>query len=327
MIGKNIILVTGAAGFIGSSLIYELLKSATTIVVGIDNINSYYDTALKYKNLNRIKNDRFVNYFIDISDVVEVNKIFNQWAFTEVYHLAAQAGVRYSINYPHDTIKTNILGFQNILDNVINYHIPKFIYASSSSVYGDTTEGEINNELNSCILQKSPYAVTKRSNELMASTYSLLYPDIKMTGLRFFNVYGPYMRPDLAISKFTKSILNNEELYIYGNGSQERDFTYIDDIVRIMITIMNSDKEWNHEIFNIGCGHPISVNNLIEIIKHYINPNFNKIIYQDNALGDVNKTLAVNDKIKEWFNEEPKYNINRGLSQYINWYKNKKENH
>ena len=180
---------------------------------------------------------------------------------------------------------------------------------------------EINDELNPCNEQKSPYAVSKRANELMAKAYSYLYPDIQMSGLRFFTVYGPYMRPDLAIGKFTKFIFNDESIEIYGDGTKERDFTYIDDIVRIMITIMNSDKVWLHEIFNIGYGNSISVNEMVQTIKNYINPNYNKIIYKGDAEGDVNKTLAVNDKIKTWFNETPKIEIHKGIKMYIDWYK------
>lgn len=319
---QNIILVTGGAGFIGSNLINELLKNEANVVVSIDNINSYYDQKLKYKNLERNKNDRFTNYFVDITNKIEVNKIFNEWNFTEVYHLAAQAGVRYSIDNPCQVINTNIIGFQNIIENVISHHISKFVYASSSSVYGDMNDDIINNESNPCNNQKSPYAVTKKTNELFAQMYSSIYPDIQMSGLRFFTVYGPYMRPDLAIGKFSKAILNDDPITIYGDGTKERDFTYIDDIVRIMITIMNSKRKWNHEIFNIGYGNSISVNEMVDIIINYINPNYNKVTYTGNAEGDVNKTLAVNDKIKEWFNESPKIEIHQGIKKYIDWFKN-----
>jgi len=322
---KNIILVTGGAGFIGSNLINELLKDTSNFVVSIDNLTSYYDISIKQKNLERNRNTRFRNFYVNIIDKFKVNKIFNTWKFNQVYHLAAQAGVRYSIENPYEVVNTNIIGFQNIIENVIKHNITKFVYASSSSVYGDMISGEINDEKNPCNIQRSPYAVTKKSNELMATTYSLMHPEIKMSGLRFFTVYGPYMRPDLAISKFTKNILNDEPIEIYGDGTKERDFTYIDDIVRIMITIMNSDKKWSHEIFNIGYGNSISVNEMVQTIKDHINPDYNKIIYKGNAEGDVNKTLAVNTKIKEWFNEEPKVEIHEGIIKYIEWYKKTRE--
>lgn len=322
MIFKNIILVTGGAGFIGSNLINKLLETESNIVVSIDNMTPYYDVKLKYKNLERNKSNRFVNYFIDITDKLEVNRIFHEWNFTQVYHLAAQAGVRYSIDHPDEVINTNIIGFQNILENVISHHIEKFVYASSSSVYGDISSLQKCSEEQIVDNQKSPYAVTKRSNELMAQMYSSLYPNIQMSGLRFFTVYGPYMRPDLAIGKFTRKILNNESIEIYGDGTKERDFTYIDDIVRITMTIMNSDKKWNHEIFNIGYGSSISVNEMVETIINYIDPNYDKIIYKDNAEGDVNKTLASNDKIKEWFDEQPQIEIHDGIKKYIDWYIN-----
>ena len=319
---KKIILVTGSAGFIGSNLVSELLKKPTNIVIGIDNLTPYYDIKLKKENLNRNINENFVNYNIDITNKEDVEKIFKEYQFEQVYHLAAQAGVRYSIENPEEVIKTNIIGFQNIIENVIKYNVRKFVYASSSSVYGDMTDHEVNDELNPCNEQRSPYAVTKKTNELMAQMYSTMHPEIQMSGLRFFTVYGPYMRPDLAIGKFTKNILNDEPIEIYGDGTKERDFTYIDDIVRIMISIMNSFKQWQHEIFNIGYGHSISVNELVDIIRNYINPSYNKITYKGDAEGDVNKTLAINTKIKEWFNESPEITIKEGIKKYIDWYRN-----
>ena len=317
---KNVILVTGGAGFIGSNLIHELLKDPMNYIVSLDCLSPYYDVDLKQKNLERNINHRFRNYYVDITNKDKVNRIFHQWKFNQVYHLAAQAGVRYSIDNPLSVINNNIIGFQNIIDNVIKHNIERFVYASSSSVYGDMNYDEINDESNECNDQRSPYAVTKKSNELMAKMYSLLYPNIQMSGLRFFTVYGPYMRPDLAISKFTKAILNNDPIEIYGDGTKERDFTYIDDIVRIMINIMNSEKRWHHEIFNIGYGKCTSVNDLVNIIKNHINPKYDKITHIGDAQGDVNKTLATNFKIKDWFNEKPTINIEDGILKYINWY-------
>ena len=313
---NKVILVTGAAGFIGSNLINELLKNENVFVIGIDNLNTYYNIHIKLRNIQRNKNDRFVMFNYNITDQISLTNLFNNWNITEVYHLAAQAGVRYSIDHSNEVIQNNIQGFQNIIENCINYNINKIIYASSSSVYGNLTK-----ENKQTDNQLSPYAVTKKCNELMAQMYSNLYPQLKITGLRFFTVYGPYMRPDLAISKFVNSIDNNENIEIFGDGNQERDFTYIDDVVRIMIKIMNSDKQWHHEIFDIGYGKPISINELIKIISNNINKKYN-IIYKDFAKGDVNKTISSNKKIKKWFNETPKIDINEGIKKYINWYKN-----
>ena len=319
---KNIILVTGAAGFIGSSLIFQLLQDENNIVVGVDNLNKYYDIHLKLRNIQRNKNDRFAILYYDITNKQQMDRLFNDWEITEVYHLAAQAGVRYSIEHAQEVIQTNIVGFQNIIENCIKHNIKKLVYASSSSVYGGTERDELNSEDKKVDSQKSPYAVTKKCNENMAEMYSYLYPDMQISGLRFFTVYGPYMRPDLAIGKFTKAILNNEPIEIYGDGTKERDFTYIDDIVRIMMTIMNSPKKWHHEVFNIGYGSCITVNEMVKTIINYINPNYNKVIYKEDAAGDVNKTLASNKKIKEWFNEGPKIEIYKGIQKYIDWYKN-----
>ena len=320
MIGDKIILVTGAAGFIGSSLINELLKNEDVVVVGIDNLNKYYDIHTKLENIRRNKNDRFAMLHYDITDRKLIDKLFNEWNITEVYHLAAQAGVRYSIEHPSEVIQTNIQGFQNIIENCINHNINKIVYASSSSVYGNLTDND-DIESESTDNQMSPYAVTKKCNELIAQMYSNLYPQLRIAGLRFFTVYGPYMRPDLAISKFTKAILNNEPIEIYGDGNKERDFTYIDDVIRIMIKIMNSNKQWHHEIFNIGYGNSISVNELVQTIINNIDKDYNKIIYKENAIGDVDKTYASNKKIKEWFNDYPKINIYCGIKKYIEWYK------
>jgi UDP-glucuronate 4-epimerase len=320
MIGDRIILVTGAAGFIGSSLINELLKDENIVVVGIDNLNRYYDIHTKLENIKRNKNDRFAMLHYDITDKHLMEKLFNEWNITEVYHLAAQAGVRYSIEHPSEVIQTNIQGFQNIIENCINHNINKIVYASSSSVYGNLTDND-DIESESTDNQMSPYAVTKKCNELMAQMYSNIYPQLKLSGLRLFTVYGPYMRPDLAISKFTKAILNDEPIEIYGDGNKERDFTYIDDVVRIMIKIMNSDKSWHHEIFNIGYGNSITINELVNTIINNINKDYNKIIYKENATGDVDKTYASNQKIKEWFDDYPKVDIYDGIIQYIEWYK------
>lgn len=319
---KNIILVTGAAGFIGSSLIFQLLQDESNIVVGVDNLNKYYDIHLKLRNIQRNKNDRFAMFHYDITNKQQMDKLFDEWEITEVYHLAAQAGVRYSIDHAQEVIQTNIVGFQNIIENCIKHNIKKLVYASSSSVYGGTKGDELNSEDKKVDSQKSPYAVTKKCNENMAEMYSYLYPDMQISGLRFFTVYGPYMRPDLAIGKFTKAILNNKPIEIYGDGTKERDFTYIDDIVRIMITIMNSPKKWHHEVFNIGYGSCITVNEMVQTIINYINPNYDKVIYKEDAAGDVNKTLASNKKIKEWFNEGPQIEIHKGIQKYIDWYKN-----
>lgn len=330
MLGKNIILVTGAAGFIGSNLICKLLENPSNVIVCIDCINDYYDRKLKYKNIERINKwgkSRVVFYFDDITDWDAMYKIFCQWNFTQVYHLAAQAGVRYSIEHPHEVIDTNILGFENIIKLSIENGVKHFVYASSSSVYGDFGKYSLGscNEDQFTDTQKSPYAVTKKCNELMAEMYSSLNPNIKFTGLRFFTVYGPYMRPDLAIGKFTKAMLENTKIEIYGDGTKERDFTYIDDIVEIMTTIMNYSKNWHHEIFNIGYGSSITVNDLVKTIKDNINPDFDNIEYTDNAKGDVNKTLASVDKLKSWFNIQPKISIEEGIKRYTTWYKQQKE--
>jgi UDP-glucuronate 4-epimerase len=272
------ILITGHKGFIGSNLVKRL--SAHTIV-GVDLKEGHSCLVSNY-----------------------INTLFEIYHFDAVIHLAAIAGVGYSVEHSEEVLANNIIGFDVMAKAAIKHNVKHFIYASSSSVYGD--DGT----------QKSPYAVSKATNELQAAMYSNL-SDMKFTGLRFFTVYGEGIRQDLAISKFIKSIENDEPLYVYGNGEQKRDFTYIDDITEAIKLILESDKDWKNEVFDIGYGKSTTVNELIDILKNLINPTYDKVIYQDEKPYDVMETLADTDKLYEWFGYRPRHQIKDGLNIFI----------
>ena len=295
--------ITGGAGFIGSSLSEQLIKKGNK-VVAIDNFCDFYNPKIKENNIKELqKNPNFKIYKKDIRDKQSIKKIFDENNIDIVMHLAAMAGVRPSIENPVLYQEVNCMGTQNILEEMKAHNIKNLVMASSSSVYGD--DGT----------QKSPYAVSKATNELQAAMYSNL-SNTKFTGLRFFTVYGEGIREDLAISKFIKSIKNNEPIYVYGDGTQSRDFTYVDDITEAISLILESDKEWKNEVFDIGYGESTTVNELIEILKEFINPTFDKVVYQDEKPYDVKATLANTNKLYEWFGFKPKYNIKKGLQKW-----------
>lgn len=271
------ILITGHNGFIGSNLVKKL-SNHTIVGVDLKENHSCLDS----------------NY---------INALFEFYHFDAVIHLAAIAGVGYSIEHSEEVLTNNIIGFDVIAKAAIKHNVKHFIYASSSSVYGD--DGT----------QKSPYAVSKATNELQAAMYSNL-SNIKFTGLRFFTVYGEGIREDLAISKFIKAMKTNEPVYVYGDGTQSRDFTYVDDIAEAIKLIVESDKDWKNEVFDIGYGETTSVNELISILKDIINPDFNNIVYEDKKPYDVEITLANTDKLNKWFGFKPKYNIKKGLLKW-----------
>lgn len=271
------ILITGHKGFIGSNLCKALSNHS---IVGID-----------LKDGNNILNDDYVN------------SVFKDNKFDTVIHLAAIAGVGYSIEHSEEVLTNNIIGFDILAKAAIKYGVKHFIYASSSSVYGD--DGT----------QKSPYAVSKATNELQAAMYSNL-SDMKFTGLRFFTVYGEGIREDLAISKFIKAMKTNETIHVYGDGTQSRDFTYVDDICEAIKLILESDKDWKNEVFDIGYGESTTVNELIDILKEIINPTFDKVVYQDEKPYDVKATLANTNKLYEWFGFKPRYDIKKGLREW-----------
>ncbi len=316
------ILVTGCCGFIG----YHLTKQLNKIydghnIIGIDNMNDYYDTSLKENRLKELINsDNFHFYKVDISNNNELKNIFEEYKISLVIHLAAQAGVRYSITNPKIYIQSNIIGFYNILENCRRYNINDLIYASSSSVYGitdglDTEEYNMNNN------PVSLYGATKICNEILAASYSNMYK-IKTTGLRFFTVYGPNGRPDMAYWKFVKSAFNNETIDVYGNGELKRDFTYIDDIID---GIIKSCKPWNptdryYRIFNLGNTHPITINELINTIEDILGCKISKV-YKDTPIGDVNCTYANIDKAEKELQWEPYTDIKLGMTKFIEWYK------
>ena len=314
------ILVTGAAGFIGSHLSKILIKDGNQ-VLGIDNFNTYYDVDLKYSRLNKFVNHRnFICKNIDLCDKSQLEEIFKNNNFDTVVNLAAQAGVRYSITNPQSYLDSNLIGFMNILEAVRNYEIPHLIYASSSSVYGnsDNIPYSESQNINKPI---SLYAATKISNEVMASSYSHLY-DFSTTGLRFFTVYGPWGRPDMAYYLFTKNILENKPINVFAEGLLKRDFTYIDDIIDGMTLILNKtiDKK-RSEIFNIGNNKPIVVNDFIKTIEKSLNmkAKINFLPMQD---GDVIQTYADLSKISKYVNFQPKTDIETGISIFCDWYKN-----
>ncbi len=327
------ILVTGAAGFIGSALSKRLLKEGFK-VHGLDNINSYYDQDLK---LNRIKdvekvnrnNWRFVK--MSITDKESLNDLFRKNKFNVVVNLAAQAGVRYSIDNPYAYLESNIIGFMNILEAARNYEIENLIYASSSSVYGSSNDVPFNEK--QCVSNPvSLYAATKSSNELFAYSYSHLY-GIPITGLRFFTVYGPWGRPDMAPMIFVKSILNNEKINIFNYGDMNRDFTFIDDVVESIFRCCSKPANFEniksnsykstvpHKLFNVGNSHPINLNEFVKIIEKYTGIKADKN-YCSMQQGDVHTTYADTNLLERWTGYKPTTSLDIGIKKFINWYIN-----
>jgi UDP-glucuronate 4-epimerase len=328
-------LVTGAAGFIGAALALRLLKRGDE-VIGIDNLNDYYDINLKLARLETIlhyANFKFIK--IDISDKTKIEALFENEKFDNVMHLAAQAGVRYSISNPHAYIDSNIIGFLNILEGCRNNKIKHFVYASSSSVYGANTKMpfSVHDNVDHPV---SLYAASKKTNELMAHTYSHLY-GLATTGLRFFTVYGPWGRPDMSLFKFTQNILEGKPIDVFNYGNHRRDFTYIDDIVEgVMRVIDNPAQKNNHwdgncpdpgtslapyRIYNIGNNNPVSLLNFIETLEKCLGKEAKKTLLPIQQ-GDVPDTYAdVSDLISD-FDYKPDTILEIGVRNFVEWYKN-----
>ena len=329
------ILITGVAGFIGAALAKVLLSRGDTIL-GIDNLNDYYDVNLKLSRLSEIeKCERFTFLKLDISDREALKSLFENNKFDVVVNLAAQAGVRYSIENPAAYIDSNLVGFANILEGCRQQKVANLVYASSSSVYGANKEYPFNEDhpVNHPV---SLYAATKKSNELMAHSYSSLY-DMSVTGLRFFTVYGPSGRPDMAPFLFTDKILRGEEIQVFNNGEMFRDFTYIDDIVAGIIDVIDNpatkNENWNPEepqastsycpyrILNIGNDKPTKLMDFIKAIE--VASGKDAIInFKPMQPGDVVGTAASITKLNAINGFEPKTDINTGIQNFVDWFKN-----
>ena len=310
------ILVTGSVGFIGMHLCRSLLKDNYN-VVGFDNINNYYDKNLKRARLKKLKKyNNFIFENIDISNYSSLYKGFQKYAPSKVVNLAAQAGVLYSLENPHAYIETNIQGFLNVLECSRIFNIKNLVYASSSSVYGEnksypfSTKDEVKKP-------KSIYAVSKLSNELMARAYSSLY-DINTTGLRYFTVYGPWGRPDMALFIFTKNILDNEPIDVFNHGEMYRDFTYIDDVIEGTRSAI--DKNYKCEVFNIGNTKSEYLMDMIRVIEETLRKKA-KINFIDIQPGEVKKTVADISYTQKRLFFKPKTEIFEGIPKFIRWYK------
>ena len=314
-------LITGGAGFIGSTLAERLLKEGNKVIV-IDNFCDYYDIKLKEKNIKVLeKYENFKLYQEDIRNKKEIEKIFNENKIDCVVHLAAMAGVRPSIENPILYQEVNGIGTQNILEAMRNTNVTRGVFASSSSVYGNMKTSPFTEEM---IVDYaiSPYAATKNANEVMAHVYHQLF-DINIIMLRFFTVFGPKQRPDLAINKFTKLMLNGEEIPMFGDGSTARDYTYVDDIVDGIIKSANyvSEHEKVYEILNLGNSSPVSLKEMIETIGEVLNiePKINQLPMQP---GDVDLTYASIEKAKKLIGYNPQTSFKEGITKFIEWYKN-----
>jgi len=325
------ILVTGAAGFIGYHLAQSLLKDDHE-VTGLDNFNSYYDINLKKARINNINNKKFSMFEVDLVDNKSITSLFKKNDFDVVVNLAAQAGVRYSLTNPDKYIESNIIGFTNILEACRHNKIANLVYASSSSVYGMNSEVPFDED-HSVDHPVSLYAATKRSNELMAHTYSHLF-NLPTIGLRFFTVYGPWGRPDMALFLFTKAILDGEPIQVFNDGKMIRDFTFIDDIVSgIKGAILNPSKatESNnsklkpsissapYRIFNLGNNQPVTLENFINAIEMSTGKKAIKE-YLPMQPGDVKKTFANIDKAGEYLGFVPSTSIEEGVKKFVDWY-------
>ena len=333
------VLVTGAAGFIGFHLSKRLLELGRA-VIAFDNLNEYYDPLLKLARLKELQKTskktgtEFIFLKNDIENDKALKDLFKEYKPIKVVHLAAQAGVRHSLNNPTSYIQSNLVGFGNILENCRDNYIEHLLYASSSSVYGGN-ENLPFSESQSVDHPISLYAATKKSNELMAHSYSHLFK-IPTTGLRFFTIYGPWGRPDMALFLFTKAILKNESIKVFNNGEMIRDFTFIDDTIECLIRLidktpypnkafdrkeLNPSKSWApHRIFNVGNSNPSRLLEFIEAIEDSLG-----IIAQKEFLpiqpGDVASTAADTSALEEWINFRPNTPISKGVSKFVEWYK------
>ena len=328
------ILVTGSAGFIGSMLSLKLLDRGDEII-GIDNHNDYYDPNIKEERIKRLKKySNYKHYRLDLSDQKNLNEVFYNHKPIKVVNLAAQAGVRYSIENPLAYINSNIVGFAHILENCRQHKVEHLVYASTSSIYGANTKMPFS-EHDSANHPLSIYAASKKSNELMAHSYSYLY-QLPTTGLRFFTVYGPWGRPDMALFKFTKAILDEKPIDVFNHGNHTRDFTYIDDIVEGVIKTLDIsatiNSDWKSDlpdpasskapwrIYNIGNSNPVKLMDYIEALEKTLGKKA-RINFLPLQPGDVLDTYANVENLKEKFNYKPLTSVIDGVTEFVKWYK------
>ncbi len=318
------ILITGSAGFIGYHLSNEMILSKKNSVIGIDNLSDYYDFSLKKSRVKSLKKKSKKNYLFiktDISNFFQLEKIFKAYKFDIVVNLAAQAGVRYSIKNPEAYLKSNLIGFFNILELSKKYKIKHLISASSSSVYGKTKQLplKVSRPADQPI---QFYAATKRSNEIMGYSYSELYK-MRITMIRFFTVYGPWGRPDMSPFLFVKNILNNKKINVFNHGNHQRDFTHVYDIIEGIKLVINkkaSKKIQNFNIINLCRGKKIKLINFIKIIEECLNKK-SKINFMKMQKGDIENTLGDLNETKKFIRFNPKIDIKEGMKSFIEWYK------
>ncbi|MDS7876049.1 NAD-dependent epimerase [Klebsiella pasteurii] len=326
-------LVTGAAGFIGSHVSQRLIKDGHQ-VTGIDNLNDYYDVNLKQARLDFLQSPLFSFHKIDLADRARMEQLFVSEKFDRVIHLAAQAGVRYSLENPHAYADSNLLGFLNILEGCRHNNVEHLLYASSSSVYGLNRKMPFSTD-DSVDHPVSLYAATKKANELMAHTYSHLY-GIPTTGLRFFTVYGPWGRPDMALFKFTKAMLEGKSIDVYNHGKMKRDFTYIDDIVEAIIRLQNvlpkEDHQWSVEngspatssapyrVYNIGNSSPVELMDYITALEEALGMEAVKNMMPMQP-GDVMETSADTAALYNTIDFKPETSVKKGVENFVDWYK------
>lgn len=328
------VLITGTAGFIGSALAIRLLERGDE-VIGIDNLNDYYDVTLKKARLARVsEHTGFTDVRIDLEDRKGIEEVFSKYTPDRVVNLAAQAGVRYSIENPHAYVDTNIVGFVNILEGCRHNNIEHLVYASSSSVYGANTNYpfSVHNNVDHPV---SLYAASKKSNELMAHTYSHLF-NLPTTGLRFFTVYGPWGRPDMALFLFTKKILAGEPIDVFNYGNHKRDFTYVYDIVegviRVLDKIPESDPNWSgdnpdsatsaspYRLYNIGNNNPVDLMHYIEVLEDCLGKKAEKNMLPLQP-GDVPNTYADVSDLIDAVGYKPETSVKEGIARFVEWYK------